>query len=69
MKKYRVAIAIANIPLFIVLSLYMLDKDFRDIINHKTESRGKKIISVTKTSTTGKNLNIQINGIGYTIGK
>jgi hypothetical protein len=69
MKEYRIAIAIANLPIFIVLALYVISKDFRDMINHGIEQRTKRYVSLDKTSTVGIDMNINVNGIGYTIGK
>jgi len=69
MKKYRIAIAIANIPLFIVFALYIFSADFRDVVNRHSGSRSKRYVALNKKSTSGYNLEINIKGIGYTIGK
>jgi hypothetical protein len=69
MKKYRIAIAIANIPLFIVFALYIFSSDFREVVNHQSGSRSKRYVVVNKKSTSGYNLEINIKGIGYTVGK
>lgn len=69
MKEVKIAVAIANIPIFIVLALYVVSKDFRDIIKHGLENRTKRYVSLSKTSTPGIDMNIKVNGIGYTIGE
>ncbi|WP_291576413.1 hypothetical protein [Clostridium sp. UBA4548] len=70
MKDYKIAIAIANIPIFIVLALYVISKDFRDLVNHGINDRSnKRYVSLNKVSTPGVDININVNGIGYTIGE
>lgn len=70
MKDYKIAIAIANIPIFIVVALYVISSDFREMVNHGVSQRSnKRYVNLNKTYTSGVQMNININGIGYTIGK
>ncbi|EQB89369.1 hypothetical protein J2Z44_001800 [Clostridium punense] len=69
MKNYRIAIAIANIPIFIVVALYIISSDFRDVVNHGVNQKSKRYVNLNKTSTEGIQTGINVNGVGYTIGK
>lgn len=69
MKNYRIAIAIANIPIFIVVALYIISSDFRDVVNHGVNQKSKRYVNLNKNSTEGIQTGINVNGIGYTIGK
>lgn len=68
MKEYKIAIAIANLPIFIVVALYIISSDFREMINHGIDQKTKRYVGLNKTTTPGINMNINVNGIGYTIG-